>query len=352
MPRRYWRRGWWQKLVSVAVISVLIVTGVMYGIAEWYLHSEQSQPFRLGVTFVPDYASYLGVDPQQTMDGLINIGVRNFRLTSYWNEGEPTPGHYDFSQLDWQFAKADAAHAKVTLTVGLRQPRWPECHVPSWVNTASPESQWYPQLKAYMTAVINRYKDNPALGSYQLENEYFLKQFGFYGACHDFSRARLSDEFNALKRLDPQHPVIIGRSNNDLGVPLGQPQPDLFSDSIYMRVWDTTFHTHRYLEYPFPSWYFGFMAGSQKLLTGKDMVIGELQAEPWPPHGQSILNTPLAEQDKSFNAQRLTSTVQFAKNTGIRTAYLWGAEYWYYRAQILHDPSVWNAARQAFSQAR
>jgi hypothetical protein len=28
---------------------------------------------------------------------------------------------------------------------------------------------------------------------------------------------------------------------------------------------------------------------------------------------------------------------------------LWGAEYWYYRAVKLHDPSLWNVAKQEFA---
>ena len=33
-------------------------------------------------------------------------------------------------------------------------------------------------------------------------------------------------------------PIIIGRSNNALGFPIGQPQPNEFSISVYQRVWD------------------------------------------------------------------------------------------------------------------
>ncbi|HEX7368592.1 MAG TPA: hypothetical protein VF261_02955 [Candidatus Saccharimonadales bacterium] len=346
---RYWRGGWWRKTLTVAAAVILLTLGTMYGIARWYIWSERNQPLTMGVSFVPDYASYLGLSPQKTMDALIGqLHVKQFRLTSYWNDIETSPGHYDFSQLDWEFAKADAAHAKIILVVGLRQPRWPECHAPSFYDTSKPESQWYPQLKAFMTAVINRYKHSPALQGYQLENEYFLKQYGFYGACHDFSRSRLVDEYNLVQRLDPQHPIIVGRSNNDLGWPIGAPTPSKYSVSVYRRVWDATL-THRYLEYPFPAWYYAFLAGWQKIFTGRDMIIGEMQAEPWPPNGQGIPDTSLAEQNKSFNAARLKSAAAFAKGTGMKTIDFWGAEYWYYRDVVLHDPSVWNTAKQLFN---
>jgi len=72
----------------------------MYGIAEWYIHSQQSKPLEYGVSFIPDYADSLGVNPQQAMDGLLGIGVKHFRLVSYWSDSERTQGQYDFSQLD------------------------------------------------------------------------------------------------------------------------------------------------------------------------------------------------------------------------------------------------------------
>jgi hypothetical protein len=335
------RSTWLRRTLYGVMITVSVAIGGMYGIARWYIHSEASKPLQLGVSFVPDYATYLGVDPQATMDALINqVGVRQFRLTSYWSDIETSPGHYDFSTLDWEFAKADAAHAKINLAVGLRQPRYPECHAPSFYNTAAPESQWYPELQAFMTAVVNRFKNNPALQNYQLENEYFLQGFG---DCTDFSRSRLVNEYTLVSKLDPKHPIIVGRSNNDIGTPIGKPTPAVFSVSVYQRVWDAML-THRYIEYPFPAWYYAFLAGVEKITTGKDTIIGELQAEAWAPNEKNIPDISLAEQNKSMNSVRLKNTIQFGK-----TIDLWGAEYWYYRQQVLHDPSLMNTAKLEFS---
>ena len=342
---RYWRKNWWHKVVSLLLVLLIVLTGTMYGIAQWYIHTESSKPLQLGVSFIPDYAQSLGVDPQQTMDALIGIGVKQFRLVSYWSDMEPSPGHYDFSQLDWEFQKAEAAHAKVILTVGLRQPRWPECHAPDWVNLSQPDSQWQPQLEAFMQKVVQRYKNSPSLESYQVENEYFLQGFG---TCTNFDRQRLISEYNLVKKLYPRHPIIIARSDNAVGIPVNQPQPDMFSISIYRRVWDANV-TRRYLEYPFPAWFYGFLAGWQKIADHKDMMIGELQAEAWAPNGETVPQTSLAEQNKSFNAQRLKAVVNYGKATGMRNIDLWGAEYWYYRAQVLDDPTLMNAARQEFS---
>jgi hypothetical protein len=339
------KRGWGRRILIGFLTLLAIWIGGMYAIAQWYIHSQNSKPITYGVSFIPAYAESLGLDPQETMDALLGIGVRHFRLVSYWNQVQPESGTYDYSQLDWQFEKAEKAGAKIDLTVGLRQPRWPECHEPDWAVAIRPnEKAWQKAVELYVNHVVNRYKSSPALESYQLENEYFLKGFG---TCTDWSRDRLIAEYDNIKSIDPHHPVVIGRSNNALGFPVGKPTPDEWGISIYKRVWDAGV-TKRYLEYPFPAWFYGFLAGTQKLVWDRDMMIAELQAEPWPPDSQSISAVSLAEQNKSFDAKRFEGRFQFAEGTGMKKVYLWGAEYWYYRKVVLHDDSIWRVAQQHF----
>lgn len=339
------RKQFWIRLAMGLAAFILLITSTMYGIALWYQHKQAGKPYELGVTFIPAYASYLGVDPHETLDAIINdLGVRKFRLVSYWNEIEQKQGAYDFSNLDWQMAEAEKAGASVSLAIGLRQPRWPECHAPDWVDTSQPTNQWQPALEAYMTAVINRYKDSPSLSSYQLENEFF----NTFGDCDNFDRQRLSDELALVHKLDPHHPVIISRSNNYAGLPLRDPLPDVHGISIYRKVYSPW--VKGYFTYPFPSWYYAFLAGAQELTSDKPSVIHELQTEPWPANGQGITEVSLDEQNKTFDAAQLQANVAFAKQTGIRSIDLWGAEYWYYRWQVLDDDSVWQTARTIFSE--
>jgi len=319
----------------------------MYGIARWYISTQADKPLVLGTSFIPAYAESLGLDPQETMDALIkDVGVKHFRLVSYWDQLEPQQGTYDFSQLDWQFKKAEDANAKVTLSLGLRQPRWPECHMPAWAASRQ-QAEWQPQLEKFIAATVDRYKNSPALASYQLENEYFLKGFG---TCTNWDRSRLESEYGVVKRHDQRHTVIISRSNNAIGWPVGSPRPDEFGISIYKRIWSPI--TRKYFEYPFPAWYYGFVAGWQKIFTGKDMVVHELQAEAWTPHGQTMAETSLEEQNKSFDAARFRSRVEYGKATGMREIYLWSGEYWYYRKTILHDNTMWDAAKETFDTQR
>jgi hypothetical protein len=347
LHRVIWPRSIWRRILSVLIAIVLAFTALSYGVAEWYVHRNENQPLELGTSFIPDYAESYGLNPQATLTAILSqLQIKQLRLVSYWEDIEPTPGVYNFSTLDWEFALANQYGAKVSLSIGLRQPRWPECHEPSWA-ASEPTSVWEPQLYSFMTAVVNRYKDNPALGSYELENEFFLKAFG---QCTNFSRSRLVSEFNMVKKLDPNHPIIISRSDNWVGIPVGQPVPDEYAISVYKRVWDSNF-THRYFEYPLPPWFYGALAGYEELWSGKNMIIHELQAEPWAPNGQQITQLSTKEMAKSMNATILKKRIAYGEDTGMRTIYLWGAEWWYWMKVHNHDPSDWNVVKAAVAQA-
>jgi len=315
-------------------------------VGHWYIEKHKDEPLVLGTTFIADYAQRYGLDPEETFEAILKeLDVDQVRLVSYWKHIEKEPGQYDFSELDWQFAMAQRYGTDVTLAIGMRQPRWPECHDPGWAR-AMPKKEWEPRLYNFISTVVNRYKHHPALASYQLENEFFMEVFG---DCPDFDRERLVREFNLVKSLDPAHPVIISRSNNWVGIPIGKPTPDRFGISIYKRVWDKTL-TKRYYEYPLPSRFYSFLAGAGEIATGKDMIIHELQAEPWAP--VDTLEAPLQEQFKSMNAKRLKDRIEYAKATGMRGIDLWGVEWWYWLKTEKGDTSVWNVAKEAIAQVK
>lgn len=342
-PHIWWReQKIWQKIGIIVAIIVMLFVGSAYGIARWYIATQAHKDFKFGATFIPRYARYLGVEPEETMQAMIDdLNIRHFRLVSYWDDIEKTPGQYDFTELDWQFEKIRKAGGTVSLSTGLRQPRWPECHIPDRFKN-QPKDVWYPDLKKFIGTVVERYKTSPVLDTWQLENEFFLKVFG---KCPDFSRDRLVDEFNYVKKLDPNHPIIVTRSNNAWGWPINEPHPDISGVSVYKRVWDKTI-TKRYFEYPFPAWFYAFLAGGNKLITGKDLIIHELQTEPWGPD-KGIPEMTIEEQNKSLNAERLTNRIQYGKATGMREIDLWGVEVWYWRKTVKQDPSLWEAGKAA-----
>lgn len=346
-------RSKWGKRIAVVVYgTVMLSMLVMFIVARWYTMGNQHKKLEFGTTFVPNYARYLGVDPKETLNAIINdLDVDRIRLVSYWKDIEKSPGVYDFSELDWQFKMAEDRGTDVSLAIGMRQPRWPECHEPDWIDASQPRSQWQPQLEAFMSAVINRYKDSPSLVSYQLENEYFLDVFG---ECKNFERARLVDEYNLVKRLDPDTKLIISRSNNwtvASGFPVGKPRADEFGVSVYKRVWDRTI-SKRYFEYPIPPWFYSVLAGGGKIFTGKDLIIHELQAEAWTPDGYEISSAPVDELYKSMNPERLKARLKYGADTGMRTVDTWGAEWWYQMKVKRNAPEMWNTAKTEFKYWR
>lgn len=338
--RSYWRASIWHKINVILAGIILAIFGWIYGIAQWYIHSKADEPVVIGTTFVANYARYFELEPKETLSAVIDeLGVRHVRLVSYWSTHEKERGKYDFSELDWQMDMARDKGVKVSLAIGLRQPRWPECHPPEWAYNL-PREQWEPELKKFIAATVERYRGHPALESWQLENEYFLKVFGI---CPDHSRDRLVSEFNLVKSLDPSHPVFISRSNNAIGWPHYSPTPDSSAVSVYKRVWDKAL-TKRYFEYPLPAWYYGFLAGWYKIVSGNETFIHELQAEPWMPEGFDMRTSSIEEQDKSMDAPRLRTRIEYGRATGMKRIDLWGAEWWYWRKVHHNDPSLWQAA--------
>jgi Beta-galactosidase len=331
-------------LILISIVVLLLSTS--YGIAFWYQNKHRNDPLVLGATFVPNYARYFELDPEETLQAMIDeLGIRRFRLVSYWKIHEPVEDQYDFSELDWQFDMIEQAGGEISLAIGLRQPRWPECHGPEWAMQKA-VADWTDDLNEYMGVVIDRYKDRAVLREYQLENEYFLSVFG---ECPDFSRERLIKEFEYVKSKDPTRDVIISRSNNAIGFPIGEPQPDKFALTVYKRVWDKTI-TRRYFEYPFPPWFYGFLAGGGEILTGKDLFVHELQTEAWLPEGQSMKTADVDELYKSLSPERLRDRIKYGVDTGMRTVDLWGVEWWYHMKTKRDAPELWQAAQEEIAR--
>ena len=341
-----WRAGWWSKALILLTAGVMLFICFMYGVAQWYFYKHRDTPVTLGASFIPDYAKSFGLDPEETMDAMIHdLGIKRLRLVSYWENGEKTPGKYDFSFLDWQMKKAQENGVKVSLATGLRQPRWPECHSPKWAQQM-PMSEWEPQLLDYMKVTIERYRDHPALDSWQLENEFFLKAFG---KCPDFSRDRLVREYKLLKSLDTDTPVVVSMSNNAIGTPIYEPTPDKWAISIYKRVWDKTI-TKRYYEYPIPAWYYAFRAGFTELTRGRDVFAHELQAESWLADGFDMRTAPIDEHYKSLNPERLEHRFRYGVATGMKEIDLWGVEWWYFMKQKRNAPELWDVAKEQYKK--
>lgn len=342
-------RTWWGKTVLIVASIMVLLTTSAFGVAQWYRNKYADQPLVLGATFIPNYAEYFELDAKETLQAMIDdLGISQFRLVTYWKDYEPIEDQYDFTQLDWQFDMIEQAGGSISLALGLRQPRWPECHGPEWAMERS-VPEWTDDLIEFMGVVIDRYKDRDVLLEYQLENEYFLSVFG---ECPDFSRERLVKEFEFIKQKDPTRQVMVSRSNNATpSWPVGEPRADIVGASIYKRVFDKTV-TKRYFEYPYPAWFYAFLAGATELTTGRNTMIHELQTEAWLPEPLSMKSAPLEEMYETFGPDDVVPRIKYGVDTGIRRIDLWGAEWWYHLKQNRNAPEIWDNAKAAIESYR
>ena len=337
---RIWnKRSVFGRVLIIFSFLLTLITSLLYGSAVWY-QSTYDDDFRLGATFIPEYARYFDLDPEYVLeDSIDNLGIKHYRMVSYWEIIEKNEGSYDFSELDWQFKMAEEKGATISLSIGLRQPRWPECHMPDWA-AEMPFESWKPKLYNFIQATVERYKNSPALESYQLENEYF---FTLFTRCLDNSRERLVEEFDLVRSIDPDTPIIMSLSG-DFGVAVGsQPQPDEYGMAVYKRVYEDRF-LNRYIEYPYPSWLYASRAGIMLALHGKRSSIHEIQAEPWTPSG-NIKESSIDEQYKSMSPKRFKSRIKFIKETGMGGGELWGLEWWYYLKDKQQSPEMYETAK-------
>ena len=291
---------------------------------------------RFGVSFSVKQCRNFGMEWQPVLDELLSdLGVRRYRLMSYWDEHEKEQGTFDFSALDEQLALIARHGGTVSLCLGARQPRWPENHWPSWAWKLTKEERSV-ALFTYLEAVVGRYKDNPVIISYQLENEALLEQFG---ERPEVDRERIRTEYQFVKKLDPAKPIIMTTSTS-WGIPIRQPIPDIVGFSYYQVLYRDGRYT---LSFHRP-WVDRLRARIIKLLHKKPSFIHELQAEPWGP--KNIWEMPAEEQFKSMSLEQLQENIRQAKATNLYPVDLWGAEWWYWLKNKHDDPSLWDAVKK------
>lgn len=283
-----------------------------------------------------------------------DLGIRQFRLMSYWDEIEKTEGEYNFKELDKLIDLAHQKGVEVSLCLGLRQPRWPEVHEPAWAHelrsggpspSTSPKREkssgyqtWMIKLNEFIVEVVNRYKHHPALGSWQLENEALNRSFGTNG---DFNRKRLRQELSLVKMLDNKHPVIMSTSNN-FALPIRRPRPDYFGFSWYTVIYSKNKYNKSFLG---PRYY--IMRGwTIKLTTGKPVFIHELQCEPWGNKANTEMS--ISEMNESMSHAQLKFNIESAKKSNLTPYFMWGLEWWY-ATKLKGEDGWWEIVKREIS---
>ena len=331
----------WKKLFMTLLTLIGVVGLVLFGLAQ----KAEPEVITYGMSFNTPYARELGLDWQAAYDAILDeLGVRQLRLAAHWPMVEPIPNVYNFAELDHQIARAEEVGAEVVFAVGRRLPRWPECHTPDWAQDISTQERNASQLR-YMETVINRYKNSPAITTWQVENEPFLAVFAF-DYCGELDTDFLDTEIDLVRQLDPTRPILVTDSGN-LGTWSGAySRGDLFGTSVYVHFWNPELGQFRTL---LPSWFYRVKDNLMALRYGeKPTYLIELSAEPW--LLEPIVDVPLDIQFTRMNLEKFEDILTYAKGTRYQMQYLWGAEWWYW-LHIQGRSEMWERGKKLFPES-
>lgn len=328
---------------TAIVLGVLLIVILIAGI--FLVQKPKPESITYGMSFNTVYARELGLNWQETYDAIIGeLGVRHLRLAAHWPMVEPISGEYNFTELDYQIAEAEKVEAKVVLAVGRRLPRWPECHIPNWAQNRTWEEQ-KASLRAYMTAVVGRYRASPAVTVWQVENEPYLSMFA-YEHCGKLDEDFLQEQIALVKELDPTRPVLVTDSGN-LGTWSGAYKAgDMFGTSVYVHFWNPELGQFRTF---IPPWFYRMKENAIAVLHGeKPTVLIELSAEPW--LVEPITEVPLDVQFTRMDTEKFKDILKYAEGTRYQMQYLWGAEWWYW-LHLQNESAMWNLGKELFTDS-
>ena len=311
----------WKILILAMLIIAVMLTLSVPG----------KQNLEYGVTFSQKFSTeLLGNDWRKNYLAILDdLKIKDLRLAAYWDLIEPVEDEFNFQDLDWQIAEAEKRGAKIILAIGLKVPRWPECHIPKWLKSQNLKPETYnAKLLNYIEKVVTRYKLHDSVWAWQVENEPYFP----FGDCKVVPPAILNAEIKQVKLLDNRPIVLTDAGELGFAWPYLAAKSDIFGTTLYRYVNNRFFGDIKYSL--IPAAYFRLKAGWAKL-WGKEIIISELQAEPW---GNNQMNQEIFKEITSY-----------AERSGFPKAYLWGAEWWYFMKEKQNKPEMWEAARDTIN---
>ncbi|MFC1789709.1 hypothetical protein ACFLYY_01895 [Patescibacteria group bacterium] len=328
------------KIIKITLLILLIIILFLLG----YFFIGDPKPLEniiWGVNFSQKYTQNLGLDWRETYLALLDdLGAKKLKIAAHWNLIQPEINKFYFDDLDWQINEVENRGGKILLVIGMKTPRWPECHIPEWAKGFSKKEQQEEILNMLETIVL-RYKDSKAIWGWQVENEPFFS----FGECPWVDNEFLKKEISLVKSLDfAKRPIVISESGEfPLWISAAQ-YGDMVGVTMYKKVW---FHQIGvYITYPFSPAFYYRKADIVRNFFGKEVICVELQTEPWTE--AFITNTSLEEQKKTMNLIQFKENIEFAKKTGIGEFYLWGGEWMYWMKEKQDRPEIWNEAKKLF----
>lgn len=315
------------------MIAVVVIAGASIFYGRWFA---PEQDITYGATFSTVYADYLDIDWRETYTlSMDDLGIEAWRIPVYWSQVEPEPGVYDWDDLDWMMGEAAARNVNVTLAIGLKVPRWPECFLPNWLDDYS-DDEIDEHAYALIEQIVTRYRNHPALIRWQVENEPYFP----FGDCPSPSPERIEREFEIVREFDHVHPIQSTTSGEQSLWMLSASRVDILGISLYREVYTSVIGP---FVFPYSTMFYALQRALVSPFVTK-VIVSELQAEPWFEGGLYEQEGTTADLYAAYPIEDLEANVEFAKRIGVDEVYFWGVEWWM-RLREMGEPRLWDGAR-------
>ena len=284
-------------------------------------------------------AENFSLDSKTTLQAIVDdLKPEVVRIATYWDEIQTSETEYDFSKVDWQMDMLRDSGVPTILTYGRKTPRWPECHVPTWLKDKSTE-EINSELIKYVSIFTERYKNYSNLKYLQVENEPFL----IFGVCPQPDADLVDRELLAVRKMDSIHP-ILGTDGGEFGdwYRIAK-RADIFGTTLYRKVNTDLFGR---ITYPIVPEFYPLKADIVRLFTGKPdqkFIVAELGLEPWTK--KQIYEISVAEQVALFSPEEFKGNIEYARQTKFDEFYLWGVEWWYWLKTTKNFTDYWDIAK-------
>ena len=293
---------------------------------------------KIGTTFSYREAKQLGMDWQESLGAILNLGLNPIRVGTYWREIEKKPGQFDFSIQDKIIEQIAKTKTDIVLTIGMKAPRWPEFYFPEWLEKKInlkkgqeiEESLVGEYLFRFIEKTLNRYRKNIFIKWINVENE----PLTYSGPIEiKISPALLKSEVLLTQKI-MKKPVILN-SWTELH-PIKRKARDVVKKE---RTLETCLELGNILglsAYPkFPGqpkikdqhWQFLKKWRLRAEEKDKEAWVTELQAEPWE-KSDNLKNFQDPFGNSSCDPSKVENYIDICQKLGFETILLWGAEFW------------------------
>ncbi|MDQ3239078.1 MAG: beta-galactosidase [bacterium] len=321
------------------------------------------RPKVLGTTFSQLQCKYLKLDYLECLKSLCALPFDVIRISAYWDEIETHPNSFDYSVLDTIFQQISNTNLKIILCLGIKVPRWPEFHIPKYlrekydINKKNQTIDNYDEITQkssdFLKQTILRYKNNPQLKYFLIENE-GLNNAEFTKGRH-LSYGFIRSQVNLVNLLKLPTQRVMCTNAIDLLPPWSKDgdyikQSTQLADAVGINVYNKVPASDNvYIE---PSIFYWHKLNSWKNYIrsqGREVWITESQAEPWEKYNGkgTVVHTKNIHNPSSSPESAIALSSRLVR-IGFDNILLWGCEHWYYHKK--NNRSWWWDMIQSYAK--